>query len=339
MGGKRGEKKERAAHVWSDRYEVKKILGEGGMGKVYLAQDVRLGRLVAVKVLREVTEQFKEEVALLQRQKFRMLPAVFDAWAEDDKTGVIIMEYVEGQNLQEYLSLHRQIPERQIFEWGLQLGEFLKQLHSANPKILYRDLKSENIMVQPDLTLRLVDVGAAVRLGTEGAGRGIRVGTFGYAAPEQWDGKEVDERADIYGLGAVLCAMMAGAEKQKSLAAVFAGQRGMPFGMPEGMAFVASRCLRREPDWRYATAEAFLADWKRYKLIGRGKALLRGAAGMFKYGLLCGAVYIVGRRAEEVSLAWAFLAGYLALKAAEWILARNVRRWEQKKSVWCRGLE
>ena len=334
-GGRRREETYCQACIWFDRYEVREILGEGGTGKVYLAKDLRLGRPVAIKVLEQVTEQFGEEVALLQKQKFLMLPTVFDAWMEDDKTGVIIMEYVEGQNLGEYLSLHKQVPEKQVYRWGLQLGEFLKQLHSANPKILYRDLKPENIMVQPDLTLRLVDVGAAVRLGTEDAGRGRRVGTFGYAAPEQWDGKAVDERADIYGLGAVLCAIMAGEGKLNSQAAAFV-ERGR---MPEGMALTVGRCLQREREKRYATADAFLADWKRYKWIGRTRSFLCGAAGILKYSLLCAAVYIAGHRQESVSLVWAFLAGYLGLKAAEWILAKNGRRWEQKKSVWCRGID
>ena len=323
------------ACVWFDRYEIKGILGEGGTGKVYLAKDLRLGRPVAVKVLKQVTEQFREEVALLQRQNFLMLPTVFDAWIEENKTGVIIMEYVEGQNLKEYLSLHRQISERQIYQWGLQLGECLKQLHSGNPKILYRDLKPENIMVQPDQTLRLVDVGAAVRLGTKDADIGKRVGTFGYAAPEQWAGKAADERADIYGLGAVLCAMMEGGGNLKNQAAFCVG-RGR---MPEGMALVVKRCLNREPEKRYATADAFLADWRRYKSIGRTKAFLRGLAVCLKYIFLYAAIYALRGGKAYAAHVGCFLAGYLCLKAVEWTLRRNARQWEQKKSVWCRGID
>ncbi len=323
------------ACIWFDRYEIREILGEGGMGRVYLAMDMRLGRPVAIKILEQVTEQFQEEVALLRRQNFLMLPAVFDAWVEEDGTGVIVMEYVEGQNLKEYLALHGQIPERQIYEWGLQLGEFLKRLHSGNPKVLYRDLKPENIMVQPDKTLRLVDVGAAVRLG-EGLCGKKRVGTFGYAAPEQWEGKAVDERADIYGMGAVLCAVMEGKDRQN-------GQAGAEYvakmnGMPEGMRRAVRRCLRHERERRYATAEAFLADWKRYKRAGRSRTLIIRAEGMLKIGFLYAAVYIVWYREEFSPLALQFLAGYLWLKLAEWAYRRQSERWEQKKSIWCRGV-
>ena len=325
------------ACIWFDRYEVKEILGQGGTGRVYLARDIRLGRLVAIKVLEQVTEQFQEEAAVLQKQSFRMLPAVFDAWVEEDDTGIIIMEYVEGQNLKEYLALHQQIPEKQIYEWGLQLGEFLRQLHGRNPKVLYRDLKPENIMVQPDMSLRLVDVGAAVRVMDGRFCQKKRVGTFGYAAPEQWEGEAVDERADLYGLGAVLYAMTEGEEKLKNR--VSDGNLIMEKSrLPEGMVQVIKRCMSRERDARYATAEAFLAGWKRYKSAGRVRAFVIRTGELMKYAFLYAAVYIIWYRVESLPLAWHFTAGYLWLKAAEWVFWKRKERWEQKKSVWCRGV-
>lgn len=324
------------ACIWFDRYEVKEILGEGGAGRVYLARDMRLGRLVAIKVLERVTEQFQEEVALLQKQNFLMLPAVFDAWTEEDGTGVIVMEYVEGQNLKEYLTLHGQISERLIYGWGLQLGEFLEKLHSGNPKVLYRDLKPENIMVQPDKTLRLVDVGAAVRLKEEKERETKRVGTFGYAAPEQWEGRAMDERADIYGLGAVLHAVMEGADKLKSQAGA---ENVMEMsGMPEGMRQAVRRCLKPEKEKRYATAGAFLADWRRYKRAGRGRVLAYRAQVVMKFCFLYAAVYIIWYKQILFPLAVRFLIGYLWLKLAEWVYRKKSERWEQKKSIWCRGV-
>lgn len=324
------------ACIWFDRYEIEEILGEGGSGRVYLARDIRLGRPVAVKILEQVTEQFREEVAVLQRQSFRMLPAVFDAWEEEDGTGVIVMEYVEGQNLKEYLALHRQIPEKQIYEWGLQLGEFLEKLHSGNPRVIYRDLKPENIMVQPDRTLRLVDLGAAVRPGMERSDRKKRVGTFGYAAPEQWEGKTADERADIYGLGAVLYTVMEGEEKLKSQ--VLSGNLAEKSGMPEGMRRAVRRCLRPEREKRYATAGAFLTDWKRYRRAGRGRGFVLRVEEILKIGFLYAAVYTIWYQTEYLPLAGHFLIGYLWLKAAEWVWRVRNEKWEQKKSVWCRGI-
>lgn len=349
----------RQACIWFDRYEIKGILGEGGTGRVYLAKDIRLGRPVAIKILEQVTEQFHEEVAVLRKQSLFMFPTVYDAWTEENGTGVIVMEYVEGQTLKEYLTLHRQIPERQIYEWGLQLAEFLQALHSRNPKILYRDLKTENIMVQPDKSLRLVDVGAAVHVETGKISQGKRVGTYGYAAPEQWEGKAVDERADIYGLGAVLYAMIQGEENLKSLVTskYIAGSGRAPMGM----ILVIRRCLCRDRGGRYATAKAFLADWKRYRRTDRAKAVIEGAAIVLKYAFLYASVNIIWYKCKlslyiaadggvtefmrdlqedretHLAMLWRFLIGYLLLKAAEWIYQKHNEKWEQKKSVWCRG--
>lgn len=347
------------ARIRFDRYEIKEMLGEGGTGRVYLAKDMRLGRPVAIKILEQVTGQFQEEVAVLREQNFGMLPAVYDAWTEENETGVIVMEYVEGQNLKEYLALHKQIPEKQIYDWGVQLGEFLKKLHSKNPKILYRDLKLENIMVQADKTLRLVDVGAAVRFDTARVYEKKRVGTFGYAAPEQWEGKTVDERADLYSLGAVLYAITAGEEKLK----IRVEAKGIAEGgrVSPGMMRVIGRCLRRDRNSRYATAEAFLADWKRCLKTGRVEAVIRGAETVLKYVFLFAAVNIIwynGKlfiritaeggvteflygmqesRSAHFPLLWHFLLGYLLLKAAEWVRRGEKEQWEQKKTVWCRG--
>lgn len=349
------------ACVWFDRYEIKEILGEGGTGRVYLARDMRLERLVAIKILEQVTGQFQEEVAVLREQNFGMLPTIYDAWTEENKTGVIVMEYVRGQNLKEYLALHKQIAEKQVYNWGVQLGEFLDKLHSRNPKILYRDLKLENIMVQPDKTLRLVDVGAAVRLDGASLYEKKRVGTLGYAAPEQWEGKAVDERADLYSLGAVLYAISEGEEKLKNRVEtkLLAESGNVPWGMMQ----VIGRCLRRDRSGRYVSAKAFLADWKRYQREGRVKSVIEGAGVVLKYAFLYAAVNIIwykcklsfyitadggvaeflrdmqdGREAH-LPLLWRFLFGYLLLKAAEWVWRRRNEKWEQKKSVWCRGGE
>lgn len=318
------------ACIWFDRYEIKEILGEGGTGRVYLAEDIRLRRLAAIKILEPVTEQFSEEVRFLQELSLGILPVIYDAWVEENKTGVIIMEYVEGVNLKEYMALHRQISEGQIYEWGLQLGGFLERLHSGNPKILYRDLKLENIMVLPDRTLRLVDIGAAVRMEAESLCQKKRVGTFGYAAPEQWEGKRVDERADLYSLGAVLYAVVTG-RKNGPAAAVESGK------MPEGMLRALRRCMQPEKEKRYATARAFLADWKHYKRAGRVRSVVLQMEAAARYAFLYASVYILWYRREAVSMVWPFLAGYLWLKGAEWVWYRTNEMWEQKKSVWCRN--
>ncbi len=318
IGEGKTEKPGRAC-IWFERYEILKILGTGGTGKVYLAKDIRLGRHVAIKVLEKVTGQFHEEVQVLQKQGLSMLPVIYDAWIERDGKGIIIMEAVQGQDLREYLALHKQIPEKQVFDWGKQLGEFLQKLHGMNPKILYRDLKPENIIVRPDKSLRLVDVGAAVRTGENGFCQRMRIGTFGYASPEQWAGDVVDERTDIYSLGAVLQDLMD--------------------GMPEGMAYVAGRCLKQDRNKRYSTAKAFLEAWKRYRWMGRWWFIRNAALKLLKYGMLLAAGHIIWERPEQLTAVFFCLCGYAVIKILERIYGRRKECWEQKKSVWCRGWE
>ncbi len=329
-----------------ERYEMLELLGEGGTGKVYLARDTRLGRLTAVKILEQVTKQFHEEVQVLQKRGLSMLPVIYDAWTEEgDCTGVIVMEYVEGQTMREYLSLHRQISEKQIYRWGLQLGEFLQGLHTSNPKVLYRDLKPENIMVQPDGSLRLIDVGAAVcvREGKQWRDkRNKRVGTFGYASPEQWAGDAVDERTDIYSLGALLWVISVNGRKgdlpvfDRKQMEILNGDVGNN-GIPAGMALVIRRCLEKDREKRYATAKAFLDAWKRYQWTGMrdifGNMLLK----MGKYSLLLAAAYAVWFAPERFWAFWYCTAGYLVLKLLERAAKKKRTGWEQKKSVWCRG--
>lgn len=331
----------------SERYELLKILGEGGTGRVYLARDTHLGRLVAVKALNRRTKRFQEEVRILQEQALFMLPVIYDAWTEEDNTGRIVMEYVKGRNLKDYLALCGEVPEKQIYEWGLQLGTFLQKLHTQSPKVIYRDLKPENIMVQPDKRLRLIDVGAAVCTSREKTGERIRIGTSGYASPEQWEGRGVDERTDIYALGAVLKDMLNGiGESGKHTSSVgwhkaagyFRQRRQKKTGtVPEGMMLIVRRCMEREREKRYATAEAFLRDWKKYKRLGKRRFLISAMlrAG-YCFSLLEAACAL---RFGEVVLVKAavWLLAYVCLKISESVFEGKRAYWEQKKSVWCHG--
>ena len=108
--------------------------------------------------------------------------------------------------------------------------------------------------------------------------------------------------------------------------------------MPEGMRRAVKRCLRPEREKRYATARAFLADWRRYRRAGRGRILMLWAGEILKTGFLYAAVYIIWYKTECLPLAGHFLIGYLWLKAAEWICRVRSEKWEQKRSVWCRSV-
>ena len=223
-----------------DRYEIIRELGQGGTSVVYLAADRTDGRTFAMKVLRRVrgseqetllkaAGQRREDASEHLRREAEVLKALCSIERESaagcrsipmyrecvcDEKGDFagfVMEYVEGRSLRQILEEGRKYSVREAAEAGVQLCAVLERLHGMDPPIIYRDLKPANILVRPDGTWVVVDFGA-VRKYKKGAGRDTdRIGTEGYAAPEQYGGwEQSDARTDIYGIGAVLHHMITG---------------------------------------------------------------------------------------------------------------------------------
>lgn len=205
-----------AGHVLHDRYQIQSILGRGGMGVVYEAWDLQAQRSVAVKelVLTELGEtrrasairQFQQEAAILQTLNHPHLPAIHDSFAVDGNP-FLVMERVQGVNLEEHLLLEGNLPEAQVLGLFRQLAEVLQYLHTHRPPVIFRDLKPSNVMITPDEEIRLIDFGIAKladdphQLGTMSAARGMV--SPGYAAPEQYAGG-TDAASDLYALGATV---------------------------------------------------------------------------------------------------------------------------------------
>lgn len=186
------------------RYEFLEKLGEGGNGSVYLVRDTYLKRKLALKMMPDAEIHFfDKEVEVLKNAEIAILPVIYDAWLMQDGTGVIVMEYVEGDNLSDYLKKCGRISEELMKKWSLSLAEFLCYLHEMSCPVLYRDLKPENIMVRKNGEIILIDFGTVICLEEDSYTDGKRIGTKGYAAPEQWAGKATDQRSDIYSLGRV----------------------------------------------------------------------------------------------------------------------------------------
>ena len=149
------------------KYELIRLLGEGGSGKVFLAMDVHLDRLVAVKESCESV--FLEEMKILKELDHTGLPIIFDYFMEQGKA-FLVMEYIEGITLRQFLLKHKKVEEGQAVKWMLELCHIVQYLHDRHPAVIYRDLKPENIMIRQDGTLKLIDLGGAVRFacGREG---------------------------------------------------------------------------------------------------------------------------------------------------------------------------
>jgi len=204
-----------AGTVLGGRYRIIRLLGEGGMSRVYLAEDNRLGVQMAVKenlqISLEARQQFEQEARILAQLSHPNLPRVSDHFT-DPGTGrqYLVMEYVEGEDLESTLQrTGKPLPEKPVLIWTEQVLDALEYLHGQHPKpIIHRDIKPGNIRLTPQGKVKLVDFGLVKLLDpkdprTKTALRGL--GTPEYAPLEQYAGAgHTDARSDIYSLGATL---------------------------------------------------------------------------------------------------------------------------------------
>jgi serine/threonine-protein kinase len=200
------------------RYRLKRLLGEGGMGVVYLAEREDLGSVVSIKILRDAwmspsrRERFTAEQRMLAQLTHPNIARIYDADTLPDGTPWFAMEYVEGLPLTAYCSTHQcTIAERlRLFRSVCEAVEY-----AHGHAIIHRDLKPSNILVKEDGSVRLLDFGIAKHL--DGTGQpvdrtvtGLRLMTPAYAAPEQIRGEQVGVQTDVYGLGVILYELLAG---------------------------------------------------------------------------------------------------------------------------------
>lgn len=200
--------------VLQSRYEIIKVLGVGGMGAVYLAQDLRFSgvtRLCALKemisttpdpqVRRLAVQSFMREANLLVQLNHPGIPKIYDFFTESVRS-YLAMEYIEGEDLENVLEkTEGMLKEEMVLDWAVQVCEVMIYLHRQSPPIIFRDLKPSNIMLRDQNKIALIDFGIAKAF--ESGQKGTMIGTEGYSPPEQYKGI-VDPRGDIYALGATL---------------------------------------------------------------------------------------------------------------------------------------
>ena len=199
--------------VFDNRYEVKEILGAGGMGVVYRAFDRELGEPVAIKTLRPDTvaddpiaiERFKQEIRLARRIAHRNVVRTYDL-GEVNGMYYLTMEYVEGTSLKQLIQSRGRLPVPVSLTVGKQLCRALEVAHEQG--VIHRDIKPQNIVVEPNGFLKVMDFGIA-RLANPPKGKGLTeqgmaIGTPDYMSPEQLSGLELDPRSDLYSAGVVL---------------------------------------------------------------------------------------------------------------------------------------
>ncbi len=284
-----------------DHYQVIEKIASGGMGQVYSAEDLRLKRKVAIKVLPpELTvdaaalRRFKQEAQSASALNHANILTIYE-FVEFEHFQFIVMEFVQGRTVRQMLSEGALATEKTL-EIGLQIAGALAAAHASG--IVHRDIKPENVIVRPDGTVKVLDFGIA-KLVEPGAGRhglqnpegtspGTLVGTPKYMSPEQARGFTVDARTDVFSLGAVLYEMLAGrapfhGETRSDVIAEILKSDPPPLGstipgIPQTLARIVAKALQKDLESRYQSSQELLVDLQNYKKKTDFQHQLREAA-------------------------------------------------------------
>ncbi len=257
------------------RYQVIEELGHGGMGRVYKVFDTDIKEKIALKILRpeialdrNTVERFSNELKLARKISHRNVCRMFDL-GKSEGTTFITMEFVPGEDLKKLIRKSGQLGAGRAVSIAKQVCEGLAEAHHLG--VVHRDLKPQNIMVDEDGNARIMDFGIARSLGGKGiTGAGVMIGTPEYMSPEQVEGKEIDQRSDIYSLGIILYEMVTGHVPFEGDSAFTIGvkhkserprnPRELNAHIPEGLSRLILRCLEKDKGNRYQTAEELRTD-------------------------------------------------------------------------------
>jgi serine/threonine protein kinase/tetratricopeptide (TPR) repeat protein len=199
----------------ANRYEIIEELGKGGMGRVYRVEDTKLKQEVALKLIKteiakdkKTIERFRNELKLARNIRHKNVCGMFDL-GEAEGARFITMEYIRGEDLKSFIHRSGQLAVGTAIRIAKQVCEGLAEAHKL--AVVHRDLKPSNIMIDKDGDSRIMDFGIARSLMAEGiTDAGVMIGTPEYMSPEQVEGKETDQRSDIYSLGVILYEMVTG---------------------------------------------------------------------------------------------------------------------------------
>ncbi len=271
-------------------YQILKLLGAGGMGEVYLAEDTKLDRRVAVKILNEDfarhesnLRRFTREAKAASALNHPNILVIYEIGASGD-SHFIVSEYIEGKTLRQ-IFCQKTLALAEILDISIQIAGALLAAHAAH--IVHRDIKPENIIVRPDGYAKVLDFGLAKLveeknkslIGLEDAtvkqnetAEGLILGTINYMSPEQAKGERVDERTDIFSLGVLIYEMIAGrtpfagASVSETLANLMNAEpqplARFSLNAPAELQRIVTKMLRKNKDERYQTMKGLLADLK-----------------------------------------------------------------------------
>lgn len=272
-----------------DRYEIIELVGSGGMSEVYKAKDHKLNRYVAVKVLkrefsddRNFVSKFRVEAQSAAGLSHPNIVNVYDV-GEDEGIYYIVMEFVEGITLKEYIMDHGRLSAEQALDFALQIASGIEVAHQNHT--IHRDIKPQNIIVSKNGTLKVTDFGIA-RAATSNTVASNAMGSVHYISPEQARGGYSDEKSDIYSLGITMYEMVTGrvpfeGDNNVTVALMHIQGEMIPPreyypDIPASFEKVILKCTQKKPERRYLTASALIADLRRVATNPNGDFVVLG---------------------------------------------------------------
>jgi len=290
-----GEQAESLVGQTVGHYKISAAIGAGGMGEVYLAQDTRLGRQVALKLLptylssdRDRLRRFEQEARAASSLNHPNVCMIHEVGEMEDGRHYIVMEHIDGVTLRERMAINP-LKLREVLDAGVQVASALEAAHAAG--VVHRDIKPENIMLRRDGYLKVLDFGLAKlteklserqRVEPEAPTRGmvktdvgVVMGTVAYMSPEQTRGLDIDARTDIWSLGVVLYEMVTGrmpfegATKSDLIVSILE-REARPLAqlsppVPRELQRIISKALRKDREERYQVVKDLLLDLKSLK--------------------------------------------------------------------------
>lgn len=247
----------RTGDILSNKYEILKLIGRGGMSKVWLASDIHLNKQWAIKEIDKNNVAFRSsvderktlrEIEIMKTLDHPALPRIVDV-VDEEEVLLVIMDYIQGETLQGVLNMYGPQKQEAVVTWMLEVCDILAYLHGRTPPIVYRDLKPSNLMLNSDGHIKIIDFGIAREY--KGGGDTMPLGSEGFASPEHFT-KNTDIRSDVYTVGSTMYTLLTGKDQTMPPYHLQLLREVNP-SLSQGLEKIIAKATDKDPDRRYQT--------------------------------------------------------------------------------------